>query len=138
MDIRALIVFPAVLAGLGSSFAAPSAEKIRTAAASNSPMEQVLKLSALAAQCALDGVVCSAHEANAIRDRIGSGFLRVTPGIRLPGDDAGDQKRVMTPERAIQSGATHLVIGMSVTRATDPLAVLAQINSSLGIEVARP
>lgn len=102
-----------------------------------SPMEQALKLAGLAAECALDGVVCSAHEAGAIRDRIGAGFLRVTPGIRLSEDDAGDQKRVMTPQRAIQAGATYLVIGRPVTRAPDPLAVLAQINSNLSNETAK-
>jgi orotidine-5'-phosphate decarboxylase len=95
--------------------------------------EQVDRLAGLTAECGLDGVVCSAHEAAAIRDRLGEGFLRVTPGIRLADDDSDDQKRVMTPEKAVQSGATHLVIGRSVTRAADPLAVLAQINKSLDV-----
>jgi orotidine-5'-phosphate decarboxylase len=58
-------------------------------------------------------------------------FLRVTPGIRLAEDAAGDQKRVMTPVLAIEAGATHLVIGRSVTRAAHPLQVLERINSDL-------
>ena len=98
-----------------------------------SPLAQAMKLAQLAWDCGLDGVVCSAHEAGAIRDRVGSRFLRVTPGIRLSDDSAGDQKRVMTPQVAIESGASYLVIGRSVTRAADPLSVLAQINREIAI-----
>lgn len=98
-----------------------------------SPQAQVLKLAQLAGDCGLDGVVCSAHEAGKVRDRVGSRFLRVTPGIRLPDDSTGDQKRVMTPRIAIESGASYLVIGRSVTRAADPLAVLARINREIAV-----
>jgi len=97
----------------------------------SSPLAEAMRLAQLAGDCGLDGVVCSAHEAAAIRDRLGSGFLRVTPGIRLPEDSAGDQKRVMTPQIAIDSGASYLVIGRPVTRAVDPLAVLARINRDI-------
>ena len=100
------------------------------------PFAEAMKLAQLAADCGLDGVVCSAHEAAAIRDQIGSRFLRVTPGIRLPEDAAGDQKRVMTPQVAIESGASYLVIGRSVTRAADPLAVLARINREIAVPEA--
>lgn len=96
-----------------------------------SPLDEVMRLGGLARDSGLDGVVCSAHEAGQIRDRFGEGFLRVTPGIRLAEDAAGDQKRVMTPVLAVQSGASHLVIGRSVTRAADPLLVLARIHSEL-------
>lgn len=96
------------------------------------PLDEAMKLALLAGNCGLDGVVCSAHEAAAIRDRVGSRFLRVTPGIRLPEDGAGDQKRVMTPQLAIESGANYLVIGRSITRAADPAAVLARINREIG------
>jgi orotidine-5'-phosphate decarboxylase len=102
-----------------------------------SPLVEAMKLAELAAECGLDGVVCSAHEAAAIRDRLGSDFLRVTPGIRLPEDGAGDQKRVMTPQLAIESGASYLVIGRSVTRAADPLAVLARINREIAVPEAQ-
>jgi orotidine-5'-phosphate decarboxylase len=101
-----------------------------------SPFAEAMKLAQLAADCGLDGVVCSAHEAAAIRDQVGSRFLRVTPGIRLPEDAAGDQKRVMTPQVAIESGASYLVIGRSVTRAADPLAVLARINREIKVPEA--
>ena len=98
-----------------------------------SPLTQAMKLAQLAGDCGLDGVVCSAHEAGAVRDRVGSRFLRVTPGIRLPDDSVGDQKRVMTPQVAIESGASYLVIGRSVTRAADPLSVLARINREIAV-----
>jgi orotidine-5'-phosphate decarboxylase len=102
-----------------------------------SPLVEAMRLAELAAACGLDGVVCSAHEAAAIRDRLGRRFLRITPGIRLPEDDAGDQKRVMTPLRAVESGASYLVIGRSVTRAADPLAVLARINLEIAVPEAQ-
>jgi len=101
------------------------------------PLMEAMKLAELAAECGLDGVVCSAHEAAAIRDRLGSHFLRITPGIRLREDGTGDQKRVMTPELAIAAGASYLVIGRSVTRAPDPLAVLARINREIAVPEAR-
>ena len=102
-----------------------------------SPLAEAMRLAELAAACGLDGVVCSAHEAAVIRDRLGSRLLRITPGIRLPEDGAGDQKRVMTPLRAIESGASYLVIGRSVTRASDPLAVLARINREIAVAEAQ-
>jgi orotidine-5'-phosphate decarboxylase len=95
------------------------------------PFDEALRLAALARECGLDGVVCAAHEAGAIRGQLGESFLRVTPGIRLPGDPAGDQKRVMTPRQALESGSSYLVIGRSVTRAAQPLEVLARINSEV-------
>src|SRR4051812_37008252 len=91
-------------------------------------LAQVMRLAELASDCGLDGVVCSALEATAIRDRLGSRFLRVTPGIRLPEDAPGDQKRIVTPQLAILSGSSYLVVGRSVTRSADPLAVLGSIN----------
>ena len=102
-----------------------------------SPLVEAMKLAELAAECGLDGVVCSAHEVAAIRDRLGNSFLRITPGIRLPEDGAGDQKRVMTPQMAIAAGASYLVIGRSVTRAPDPLAVLARINREIAVPEGR-
>lgn len=98
------------------------------------PFDEALRLAALAEDCGLDGVVCSAHEAGAIRDRSGDAFLRVTPGIRLPEDAMADQKRIMTPRLAIESGASYLVIGRPVTRAADPLEVLGRINGEIGTD----
>ena len=92
-----------------------------------SPLEQVLYLADLAKQSGMDGVVCSAQETSAIRERLGDDFLLVTPGIRMPGDDAGDQRRVVTPHDALANGSSYLVMGRSITGATDPVAVLQKI-----------
>lgn len=93
--------------------------------------EQVLKLAELSRSCGLDGVVCSALEAKALRNSLGSGFLLVTPGIRQEDAITDDQKRVLTPAIALQEGASYLVMGRPITRATDPLAALQQIVESL-------
>ena len=95
------------------------------------PLDEALRLATLAADCGLDGVVCAAAEAGAIRERLGEEFLRVTPGIRLPGDAASDQKRVMSPRQALEAGSSYLVMGRSVTRASQPLEVLARLNEEL-------
>jgi len=97
-----------------------------------SPRERVLRLAALAADSGLDGVVCSAMEATALRQARGEGFCLVTPGIRLAGDAAGDQRRVVTPADAVSMGSDYLVIGRSVTGAADPLAALQRVHAELG------
>ena len=91
------------------------------------PQEQVLRLAKLTRESGLDGVVCSAQEATLLRQHIEQPFCLVTPGIRLAGDDAGDQRRVMTPQAAVAAGADYLVIGRSITRAADPLAALNRV-----------
>lgn len=96
-----------------------------------SPAEQALFLAGLTQAAGLDGVVCSAQEAAAMRDRYGDAFLRVTPGIRPASAEVGDQKRVMTPAAAVHAGASYLVIGRPVTRAEEPQAVLDGINREL-------
>lgn len=93
------------------------------------PEELVLAWAALAKDSGLDGVVCSAHEAQALRQSLGNEFLLVTPGIRL--DVAGnndDQRRIMTPQQALAAGSSYLVMGRPITQAADPVAVLQQIN----------
>ncbi|WAJ71432.1 orotidine-5'-phosphate decarboxylase [Catenovulum adriaticum] len=96
-----------------------------------SAAEQVKMLATLVKQSGLDGVVCSAQEAEILRDAIGQNFELVTPGIRPEGSDKGDQKRIMTPKRAIDSGASYLVVGRPITQAENPAEVLKQINASL-------
>lgn len=86
-----------------------------------SPGELVLKRARLAEDAGLDGVIASGQEAASIRDTTSKKFLIVTPGIRLPGGDAGDQKRITTPEDALRSGANHLVVGRPITAADDPV-----------------
>lgn len=84
------------------------------------PAEQVLALAELALAAGADGIVCSPQEAAAMRARFGDGPLLVTPGIRLPTDAVGDQKRIATPAGAVRDGATHLVVGRPILEAADP------------------
>ncbi|NIN33757.1 MAG: orotidine-5'-phosphate decarboxylase [Gammaproteobacteria bacterium] len=93
--------------------------------------DQVLRLTSLARQCALDGVVCSAREVGMIRHAMGSEFKLVTPGIRPVDSTADDQRRISTPVQAIEAGSDYLVIGRPVTQASDPLKVLESINSEI-------
>ncbi|MCP9759870.1 orotidine-5'-phosphate decarboxylase [Aquitalea sp. S1-19] len=96
-----------------------------------SPQEQVLRLARLAQSSGLDGVVSSAQEAASLRAACGDDFKLVTPGIRLADAVADDQRRVMTPTAALAAGADYLVIGRPITKAQDPLAVLAAINNDI-------
>ncbi len=95
------------------------------------PAENVDRLAALAEQAGMDGVVCSALEAERLRQLRGADFQLVTPGIRPAGADVNDQKRIMTPTKAIAAGASYLVIGRPITQADDPLQVLNNINTEL-------
>ncbi|MBC1572665.1 orotidine-5'-phosphate decarboxylase [Listeria sp. FSL L7-1426] len=90
-------------------------------------LESVLHYSDLTKQAGLDGVVCSALEAEAIKQQNGAEFLRVTPGIRLTSDTADDQIRVVTPEKARLIGSSDIVVGRSITRANDPVAAYNQV-----------
>lgn len=84
--------------------------------------ESVLHYAALARDAGLDGVVCSSREVRLLRKKMGSDFLTVTPGIRLPTDDIQDQKRVATPQFAREQGASAIVVGRGITKADDPYA----------------
>lgn len=96
-----------------------------------SPMEQVIRLARLTQRAGLDGVVCSPQEVAILRANCGQDFTLVTPGIRPAGADFGDQRRVMTPAQAIQQGSDYLVVGRPITQATNPLAVIEQINTEV-------
>ncbi len=96
-----------------------------------SPSEQVMHLAQLAQNCGLHGVVCSAQEASSLKTALGADFQLVTPGIRPADSAADDQRRIVTPQRAIQLGSDYLVIGRPITQAADPLQALIQINHSL-------
>jgi orotidine-5'-phosphate decarboxylase len=78
----------------------------------------------------MDGIVCSAEEAARLRQMVGSLSL-VTPGIRPAGADAGDQKRVMTPAKAIAAGANYLVVGRPIVEAPDPKAAAQAIVAEI-------
>jgi orotidine-5'-phosphate decarboxylase len=80
----------------------------------------------------IDGLVCSAEEAANLRGIAGPGMVLVTPGIRPAGSASGDQKRIMTPARAIEAGADYLVVGRPIVEAADPKkaaeAIVAEIE----------
>lgn len=96
-----------------------------------SPADRVMRLATLAKSSGMDGIVCSAQEATLLSRQFGRDFSLVTPGIRLPEDEAGDQRRVVTPWDAIDGGSTHLVMGRSITGSSSPTAVVEKIVARL-------
>lgn len=107
------------------------AEELAALGIAQSPLAMVQRLAGLAAQAGLDGVVCSAQEASALQQQQGADFILVTPGIRLADAATDDQRRVMTPARALAQGAHYLVIGRPVTQAADPVLTLRTIHSDI-------
>lgn len=93
--------------------------------------DQVLHLATLAKEANLDGVVCSAQEAGLLKSSFGGTFNLVTPGVRLAGAGADDQRRVTTPVEAVSLGSDYLVIGRPITQSPNPLATLQEINASV-------
>lgn len=89
--------------------------------------ETVLALAKLAGRCGLDGVVASALELPLIRRHMGPEFAVVTPGIRMADAERDDQVRVATPKKAIQAGASYLVVGRPITDAPDPVRACEKI-----------
>src|SRR5437870_153963 len=79
----------------------------------------------------VDGLVCSPEEAAALHKVVGHQMKLVTPGIRPAGSAAGDQKRIMTPARAIAAGADYLVVGRPVMEAADPRAAAEAIQAEI-------
>ena len=99
-----------------------------------SPLEQATRLAVLAKNCGLDGVVCSAKEVQSFKIRLGSQFKLITPGIRPAGSSADDQRRIMTPQRAIAAGSDYLVIGRPITQSPDPQKTLKDIMATLDLK----
>lgn len=89
--------------------------------------DEVARLSGIAAEAGLDGVVSSALEVEALKRKHGADFVVVTPGIRPTGEVAGDQVRTATPAEAVRAGADFIVVGRPIHGAQDPAAVLASI-----------
>ena len=85
----------------------------------------------MAKAAGLDGVVCSPHDLAGIRHDLGRNFLTVVPGIRPADAGTQDQKRVATPQAAIQAGADVLVIGRAITGASEPAAAARDIMASI-------
>ncbi|EAT13774.1 orotidine-5'-phosphate decarboxylase [Bermanella marisrubri] len=95
------------------------------------PQEHVLRLAKLTQSSGLDGVVCSAQEAQMLKQSLGQDFQLVTPGIRPSFAQAGDQRRVMTPSDALKAGVDYMVIGRPITQAKDPLQALNLIQNEI-------
>lgn len=96
-----------------------------------SPQQQVKFLAGLAHKAGMDGVVCSAQEATMLKQAYGANFKLVTPGIRTADASADDQKRIMTPERAVEAGSDYLVIGRAITKSADPIQTMKDIYATL-------
>jgi orotidine-5'-phosphate decarboxylase len=106
-------------------------EEFRDLRINNSIVEQAMHLASLARDAGLDGVVSSAHEVKSIKQRCGTGFLTITPGIRLSNSTKDDQSRVMTPQQAVSEGSDYLVVGRPITQALDPAAVVSEILNEI-------
>jgi orotidine-5'-phosphate decarboxylase len=127
---------PAMLAAAAEAAAAPGAPRLlavtvltsmdanelSAVGVSDTPAHQVLRLAMLARAAGIDGLVCSSEETVMLRDELGADTTLVVPGIRPAGGVIGDQRRVATAGEAIARGASMLVVGRPITRASDPAA----------------
>jgi orotidine-5'-phosphate decarboxylase len=89
------------------------------------------RLARTALDAGLRGVVASGHELALLREALGPEPWIVVPGIRLPGDAAGDQARTMAPDEAVRRGATHLVVGRPITASPDPVAAYRRLTEAV-------
>ena len=105
-------------------------EDLKSVGVGGRPAEQVQRLSSLARESGLDGIVCSGAEVKAAKRSWSQGFF-VVPGVRPQGSGTADQKRVVTPREALDNGASILVIGRPITQAPDPRAALQAITATL-------
>ena len=92
---------------------------------------EVLRLAGLARDAGAHGVVASGREAAALRRRFERPFAILVPGVRLAGDEQQDQSRVVTPRQAADAGATHVVLGRTVTGAKDPVEAMQRVLADL-------
>jgi orotidine-5'-phosphate decarboxylase len=106
------------------------ASDLRATGVGGTAADQVARLADLARESGLDGIVCSGAEVEAAHQAWPEGFF-VVPGVRPAGADASDQKRVVTPRQALDSGASILVIGRPITGADDPAAAVRAIAAAL-------
>jgi len=108
-----------------------SSQDLKDIGIDRSVPDMVDRLARNALSNGLDGVVCSAEEAPALRSSIGDSALLVTPGIRPEWASTDDQQRIVTPQQALADGSSYLVIGRPITRHQDPAAALALIIESI-------
>jgi len=94
------------------------------------PHDHVMRLAELAESAGLDGIVCSGQEVGAVHKQWKKGFF-VVPGLRPAGSVVGDQKRVVTPRKARDDGASVLVIGRPISKANDPKQAARDIEATL-------
>lgn len=104
-----------------------SDEDMKAIGYADEPANMVKKLGLLTKKAGLDGVVCSPLEVTLIREVCGKEFISVTPGVRPANADVADQKRIMTPKKAIAAGSHYLVVGRPITKADDPVAAARSI-----------
>lgn len=102
----------------------------------DAPADQVRRLTRLAGQAGCHGLVAGPREVTVVRELLGTGPLVVAPGIALPGESPADHARPATPGAALAAGASHLVVGRSVTRAADPAAQLRLLRADLAATAA--
>jgi orotidine-5'-phosphate decarboxylase len=95
------------------------------------PSELVSRWARLAVDAGADGVVASAREAASLRSSLGPDALIVTPGIRMPGGEEDDQRRVSHPATALAAGADLLVVGRPITGAADPVAAARAVLAAM-------
>lgn len=88
--------------------------------------KQVLHYAKQVADIGLDGIVCSVHEVQSVKEKCGQGFLTVTPGIRWAGTAVNDQQRIADPEYALRCGSDYLVVGRPILLAKDPKKAATQ------------
>lgn len=119
-DCRVLAV--TVLTSLsGSALAEAMGKEI------SSVSDEVSRIAAMARTAGAHGVVCSGHEAARLTSEHGNRLAVLVPGIRLAGDAANDQSRIVTPSDAVRTGAMYLVLGRTVTGAADPIGAMRQV-----------
>jgi len=102
-------------------------EDLDTLGFKNDYLSSVLNLASTAIENNIDGIICSPNEVKSIREQLGNKFYIATPGIRLQGDDKGDQKRISTPYNAIKDGADFIIVGRSVTAKENPEVAIKKI-----------
>lgn len=104
-----------------------SEDDLKTTAVESKLSDHVLHLANLAKQAGMDGVVCSAWEAKAIRKSAGKDFLIVTPGIRPSWAVSNDQKRFLGPKEAFENGADFIVVGRPIIQAENPVEAAKKV-----------
>lgn len=124
-DARPLIIAVTVLTSLDDG-------DLEAMGIAGGATEQVVRLGRMAIESGADGLVCSPKEIGALREALGPAPILVVPGIRMAGDAAGDQKRIMTPGDAMSAGASYVVVGRSITAAEDRRAAARAVARDAG------